>query len=233
MPLTAKISTSYLLRLGLITVMCLGFSGWFLYDGLVAYPAQQVRALEYQKLEKEGRLIEWKQVTAERGWPHEQPGKPKEPIEIYMQFVYSAVAFVPGVIFAVLVFRARGRWIELDETGFRTSWGPQFEVAQITQLNKKKWQAKGIAKVYYEQEGRRRRLVLDDCKYDPDPTAAILRELESRLDPDQIVGGAAEPPPAEQQDPSQWEDEPADDDTGEPRSKEQEDAGSADDPDQA
>jgi hypothetical protein len=217
------------MRLGLITVMCLGFSGWFLYDGVVAYPAQRVRALKYQELEKEGRLIEWKQVAAEQGWPEEQPGEPKHEIEIRAQLVYSAVMAVPGVIFAVLVFRARGRWIELDETGFRTSWGQQFEVSQITQLNKKKWQAKGIVKVYYEEEDRRRRLVLDDCKYDPDPTAALLREIESRLAPEQIVGGAPQSPPAEEQDSSQWDEDETVEDAAESLAPQQDEADSAED----
>ena len=55
----------------------------------------------------------------------------------------------------------------------------------------------------YEQDGRTKRLVLDDCKYDVEPTEAFLQEVESRLSDEQITGGRREPPPKQEDDPSQ------------------------------
>jgi hypothetical protein len=198
MPVTAKISASYLLRLGLIAMFCLGFALWFLYDGTITYPGQRERALKFQELKEEGRLAEWKKIATERGWSLDHPGDPKHEAEIYSQLVFAALMAVPGLVCAVFVFRARGRWIELDESGLRTSWGRRLEFGQITRLDKKKWKSKGIARIRYRQNGRNRQLVLDDCKYDADPTGTILREVESRLDGDQIVGGPPEPPLSEE-----------------------------------
>jgi hypothetical protein len=194
MPVTARISPRYLGWLGLIALFCLGFALWFLYDGAIAYPRQRERGLAFEKLEKENRLDEWRQVAKERGWPPDLPEKPKTEAEIYSQLVLAGVVALPGLLCGFFLLRAWGRWIELDETGLRTSWGRQLEFGQISTLDKKKWKSKGIARIAYQQNGRKRRLVLDDWKYDAPSTAAILREVESRLDLSQIVGGPPEPP---------------------------------------
>jgi hypothetical protein len=44
MPATTKIAGGYRLRLALIAAMCLFWTAWSLYDGLVAYPAQNDHA---------------------------------------------------------------------------------------------------------------------------------------------------------------------------------------------
>ncbi len=213
MPVTAKISASYLWRLGLIALFCLGFAAWFLYDGTITYPRQRERALKYKELRDADRLAEWRGVATERGWPSDPPGDPKSQADIYSQLVLAAVVAVPGLLFAVFLIRARGRWIEMTETGLRTSWGRQLEFGQITRLDKRKWKSKGIARIRYQDSGRHRQVVLDDCKYDPDPTTEILRGVESRLDPSQIVGGRAEPARPREPEPDQSEpaseDEPA------------------------
>jgi len=203
MPVKANIDKKFLLRLGLIALFLLGVSLWFLYDGTVKYPRQRERALEYQRvmekkdLKEEDRLSEWLDVASRHGWPAENPGEPKEEYEIHMQLGIAALAAAPGLLYAFFFLRARGRWIEMNETGLRTSWGRQLEFDQIVSLDKKKWKTKGIAKITYQQNGRRRQLVLDDWKYYADPTKAILCEVESRINADQIVGGDPEPVPSE------------------------------------
>lgn len=193
MPLIAKTSSRYLYWLGFIALFCVGFALWFLYDGTITYPRQRERAQTYEKLMKEGRGSEWAEVAGEHGWSTDDPGKPRSEVEIDAQLVYGAIAGVPGLFCVFVLLRVRGRWIELDETGLRTSRGRRVEFDQITTLDKKKWKTKGIARIGYRQGGRKRRLVLDDWKYDDAPTAAILREVEARIDPSQIIGGAPEP----------------------------------------
>jgi hypothetical protein len=198
MSIRAKMSREFLWRLAILAAGCLAMGGWFLFDGLWTYPRQRERALEYQRLETEERLDEWERTCAERGWPTADPGEPKTDMEIYAQLVFVALLFPPGFVFLVRFLRARKRWIELTETGLRTSWGQHCEFAQIITLNKRKWHDKGIAKLLYEQNGRRRRLVLDDWKFEAEPTRAMLREVESHINLEQIVGGPPEPPLEEQ-----------------------------------
>jgi hypothetical protein len=197
MPITAKTRTSYLVRLALLTFMCNGAAIWFIYDGAVKYPNQRVRALKYiefkDKFTDEVELKkEWKAFAAEQGWPTDNPGKPKDQIDFYVQFGMAAAAAPVGLLFLVLIIRAFGRWIEVYETGIRTSWGRELKFEQIVSLDKNKWKSKGIAKVIYEDNGRTSRVVLDDFKYEVKPTEEILKEVESRIDPEIIVGGPPE-----------------------------------------
>ena len=194
----ANIDRKYMWRLGLTALAFLGIALWFLYDGAITYPRQRERALMFQELEEEDRLGQWREITSQRRWPPEDPGKPKEEFEIYFQLVIAALAALPGSLYSFLFLRTRGCWIEVNETGLRTSWGPQLEFGQIVAIDKKKWKSKGIARIHYRQDGRRRRLLLDDWKYNAEPTRAILREVESHLDASQIGGGLPEPVPQDQ-----------------------------------
>jgi hypothetical protein len=199
MAVRANIDARFLSRLGLTGLALIAFALWFLYDGAFTYPGQRERALEYQKLEKEDRLDEWKELAKDRGWSTKDPGDPKNDLDIQVQFVIGGLLTAVGLFFFFRYFRARGKWIEATETGLRTSWGQHLEFDRVTSLGKKKWKSKGIAKIYYRQDGRKRRLVLDDWKYDADPTKAILLEVESHIDPGQIVGGPPEPPADKEQ----------------------------------
>jgi hypothetical protein len=189
----AKTSQSYLIRLGLISLFCFGLGLWFLFDGLITYPNQQVRALKYLELKEADRLDEWNALATQQGWPLKDPERPKTQGDIYFQLVLAGVLLPPAVIYAFLFLQYRGRWIELNDEGIVTSWGQDLRFEEITQLNKKKWQNKGIARVRYQREDRTRTVVLDDWKYEPKPTEAILRHVESGLDAEQIIGNPPKP----------------------------------------
>ncbi len=193
MPIRANISPGFVWRLALVAAFCFGMALWFLFDGLVTYPRQRERALEYQRFEKEKRLDEWEEFAQERGWSTENPGEPKTVADSQEQFVFVGLLIPPGLIFLYRFLRARKRWIEVTETGLVASWGQQVEFDQIVALNKKLWAKKGIAKVIYQVDRRDRRFILDDWKFEADPTEDILRQVEARIDPDQIIGGFPEP----------------------------------------
>ncbi len=200
MQVTAKSSKSFLFRMALLAIFCNGGALWFLYDGTVTYPQQRERALKYIEYKEKDQLDQWREYATEQGWDLEDPGEPKDDIDFLKQYIMAGFVAPFGLLFLIVLIRASRRWIELNETGIRTSWGRQLEFDQIVALDKKKWKTKGIAKIVYEDNGRKRRVVLDDCKYTVEPTKAILIEVESRIGYDKIVGG---PPEALQQDPSE------------------------------
>ena len=194
MPIRANISPGFVWRLALVAEFCFGMALWFLFDGLVTYPRQRERALEYQRVGKEDRLDPWGELARQRGWSIENPGEPKTEADSQEQFVFVGLLIPPGLIFLYRFLRARKRWVEANETGLVASWGQKVEFDEIVALNKKQWAKKGIAKVIYQADGRNRRFILDDWKFEAEPTEAILREVEARIDPDQILGGLPEPP---------------------------------------
>lgn len=185
----ANISPSFRWRLALVAAFCFGLALWSVYDGSVKYPNERERYHAYQQLKKQDQLDQWEEIAAEHGWPTEKPAKPHGEEEDTVQFIMAGMATPVGLLFLYFFLRNRGRWIEGDENGLHTSWNQQLQFDQITVLDKKRWRKKGIAVVRYEQEGRKRRLVLDDCKYDPQPIEVLLRLVESHVSPEQVVGG--------------------------------------------
>ncbi len=194
MALRTNISGRHLIRLTVVGLFCLGFGLWALYDGKITYPNQQERAREFLKLKEQGRLEEWTEYAAKRGWQPYDPGEPKTEAEIAVQFYMLAIAGGIGLLVLIHVLRCKGRWIEMDETGLRSSRGHQLAFDQITAIDKKKWDNKGIAKLHYQENGRKNILVLDDFIYDRPTTDDILRQVEQRVGHEKIINGKPEPP---------------------------------------
>ena len=200
MLLRAEVTKGYLVRLAIVALVGCGFALWALYDGFIAYPNQRERALKFQKLREEDRIGDWRELCNQRGWPTDNPGKPKTEGDIFVQYTMAGAAGPFGLLFGFFLFRNYGRWVEADEKGLRASWGHDLQFDQIVMLDKKKWDSKGIARVYYEQDERTGRMYLDDFKYDCDVTREILRMVEENIGLELIVNGLPEPPLEEKMD---------------------------------
>ena len=131
-----------------------------------------------------------------RDWDHYSHDRdiPSGP-DVVMQFIMATVTTIAGLALVSIPLRARGRWVEVSDTGLTSSWGESFRFDEVDLVNKRKWRGKGIATVTYVAGGRRRNFVLDDYKFDRYSTDAILYELEQRIDPEKIANGPPEPPP--------------------------------------
>jgi len=180
-------------------VVAFGFALYCLYDGFIRYPNQRERALAYHELETEMQGQDpvafrdrWHEIARQNDWPTTYPGEPKSQADILMQYVMAALAGAVGLWLVGGVWLARGRWIESTDTGVTSSWGQSFNFDQVVSLNKRKWRNKGIAKVTYQDSGRKRGFVIDDYKFNRHATDQILLELESRIDPALITGGPPE-----------------------------------------
>ncbi|MCA9229171.1 MAG: hypothetical protein KDA57_00855 [Planctomycetales bacterium] len=201
MTVRTNINTSHLVRLGIIGSFCLGMTLYCFYDGLVGYPNQRIRANafiefkeEHSQLDPKDIVDQWKEYAAERGWPTNDPGKPRSDYDINSQFVMAGILGPIGLFFLFQLLLNRGRWIELNDSTLTSSMGDELTLDQIVELNKKKWQKKGIAKLKYDAGGRTKKLVLDDCNYERVTTNTILRHIEENIDHAKIVGGKPEPP---------------------------------------
>ena len=201
MTLRAKISPNYLMRLGLVGLFCAAGGSWFLYDGLVTYPNQQIRAVEFEKfteanadMDELDRLNKWNVLAEEKGWPTGNPGEPFKEFDINEQFYYAGAAGLAALGFLSRFAYMFGRWIECDDTSLRDKAGHETTYANITELNKKKWQSKGIAFVNYKKEDGMERIRLDDFYFDRAATRQIMRTVEANIDPALITNGKPEPP---------------------------------------
>lgn len=198
MALRAEFQKNYLMRYAALAGVCLFMAAWFGYDGFIGYPQklQYARAYdELRSLDAAERSEKWKEVVASHGWPKDIPTKKASEIEddIVGQYFWAGINLLAGVPALFLLLRNRGAWVEETEEGLRTSWGQSLRYGDVTQLDKKKWERKGIARASYQVAGEGSRVfVFDDFKFEREPIGKMLRDLEQVLLPEQIVGGPPE-----------------------------------------
>jgi hypothetical protein len=195
MTIRAERDPRFYLRFLLIGLAAGAFACWALYDGFIAYPLAQERALVFEKLLDEGRGDDWDAEAIERGWSTSPPAKSKHAeefeVDVKMQFWMAGLAGLVGLFPLLSVFRSRGRWIELSGDTLTSSWGQTVKMDQVTSLEKRQWRNKGIAKLIYN-DGKKRTFVIDDFKFKRGPTDEILAEVEKRIGHDKITGGPPE-----------------------------------------
>ncbi len=195
----ANFQKSYLMRYLALAGVCLLMAAWFGYDGLVGYPAQLPAAEAYdqlRELDSAERAERWKQVATEKNLPRQTPKKTAEQLrsDIVGQYFWGGINLLVGLPALFLWLRSRGAWVESTEDGLTTSWGQTVRFRDVTLLDKKKWQRKGIAKATYTAaEGATPGVfIFDDFKFEREPLGHMLRDLEKQLRPEQIIGGPAE-----------------------------------------
>ncbi len=199
MGLRANFDRSYLWRYWVIILMAFGSGAWFFYDATIGYPKKAKIAKAWEELaqlESGPRAERWRELAAEKGWSQEVPVKPSAEIEesIRFQYIYGSVASLVGALMLGYLLIARNSWVEETETGLTTSWGQQVDFSTVTRLNKRRWKDKGIARVDYVDNGRKRQFVFDDFKYERAAIGQLLERLESRLAPEQVVQPSASAP---------------------------------------
>ncbi|MDZ4848762.1 MAG: hypothetical protein SGI77_05675 [Pirellulaceae bacterium] len=195
----ANFQQSYLNRYLLLAGVLLPIALWFAYDGFIGYPKELERARKYdplRELEPKDKKVQWQAIAKENGWSMKEPKKKGDEIadSITGQYVWGSLFLLAGGIALIYYVRSRGSWVELTATGLKTSWGQKMDFTDVTQLDKKKWETKGIAKATYRENTLNRIFVFDDFKFDREPLGKILRQLESKILRSQIVGGPPEPP---------------------------------------
>ena len=136
---------------------------------------------------------EWMSLAEQNDWAPEPPEKLRTDGDIAGQYVMAGIAAIACVWMLTTVLRSNGRWIELADDVINTSWGQSFPLAGVTQINKKQWRDKGIARVKYTHDGRSGTFVVDDYKYHRKTTDEILRRIERIAGVDKITGGPPEP----------------------------------------
>lgn len=142
--------------------------------------------------DEEALAAAWEAKAAENDWAAEPPEKLRTDGDIVGQYIMAGIAVIAGVWMLTTVWLASGRWIELADDVVNTSWGQSFPVASVTQIDKRQWRDKGIARVRYKHDGRAGKFVVDDYKYHRKTTDEILRRIEQMATGAEITGGPPE-----------------------------------------
>jgi hypothetical protein len=179
MAIETTLSKTWKKRQMLIACFLFAVSLWFFYDGGVQYPKQNVRYDRFKELEQSGRDHEWPKVAGENGWPRKAPHKRFSQVDLAGQFFFGglglAAALAAGIWF---VISSRQR-LSADDQAIRRADGKVVPFDRIGQLDRRKWESKGIVYAVYDEGGREKRLTLDDYKFEG--AEAIIRAAEAHL----------------------------------------------------
>ncbi|NWK54566.1 hypothetical protein HW115_03015 [Verrucomicrobiaceae bacterium N1E253] len=107
----------------------------------------------------------WEDYTAARGWDAEAAEEPMQANKITEQFVAAAVAFalILGTLF--ILFRTMRRTIKADHDALYTQDGRKILYSDMVRIDKRKWDTKGIALVYYSDQGEEKKAKIDGMVY--------------------------------------------------------------------
>jgi len=181
MPAEARVTSIWKMQRLFVAVLFIGFSGFFFWDGKVGYPRSNERWIAYEEHRVADRISEWSADAASRGWTSKVPEKFYKPEEIAMQFVCCVASGILGFIVLGYLAGQKNRVLKTEEGAVFEPSGKRIPFDAIVGLGKKNWEKKGLAIVRYEVDGRRFKFVLDDYKYEAEPTHKILAEIEEYL----------------------------------------------------
>lgn len=181
MAVVARISAIWSKQKLFVAIFFLAFGAVFFFDGAFRYPRSNERWDAQDRLEKAGKMDQWPAEAAQHGWVTKKPKKRYEDGDIVTQYVMGGVATVAGVLLLIYWMTQRKRQLKIEDGAVFTPSGARVPFASIRGLGKKRWDSKGIAIVRYEDNGRLLQFVVDDYKYETEPTRQILETIEQQL----------------------------------------------------
>lgn len=206
MAVQARVNPAFRAKWLLLAAAAFAFGLWCLYDATVAYPRhnQQIAAYFHFQSPRDradsglfndaGEPTNWRPYNREadysgyddysayaetQGWSAERPDlKPKSSAEIVFQWVMLGIVWSVALICLTVVVWYGRRRVVADDTGITDHRGRHVPYDAFTSLDKQRWDAKGIAYAYFEQDGQQGRIKIDDWIFrDAD---LVLEELERR-----------------------------------------------------
>jgi hypothetical protein len=147
----------------LMTVLFVGAGLWFAYDGWVGYPKHNARV-------DAGEIRETKHTDT----------------DIRLQRILGVALPVAGVLFLCwALYNSRGAY-RLSGDTLHVPGHPPIPLDQIEELDKAKWDKKGIAYVNYRPSDapNMSSARLDDFVYQQAPTDRIVERIEKHLNPE-------------------------------------------------
>lgn len=182
MPTEARITSIWSKQKGFLVIFLTAVGLWFLFDGLAGFPRSNERWLSYEQFKNEHRLPEWPAYAKIKGWNEVPPHKFYKKLDINLQYIIGALTLSAGIWAFIYRSRQMRHVFRLENDAVVIPGGQRVPLQSITGLNKKKWEAKGLATVFYSVDGRRGKFILDDYKFDCDPIHEIMTAIERRPD---------------------------------------------------
>ncbi len=208
----ANTDSKFLYKYLLIGIATLLYSIYCYYDAFYNYPQFELpRSQAFDQLKEdienrqktadpntnwgEIRAKEWDALTAENGWTVGEPHNTADDVRSNINFSIALGVLCTAIAIPCIIwfFRTKGTWMEIDGSQISHSDGTKFDISQITRLDKKKWEKKGIAVAHYsDSDNTEQTFTIDDLKYERAVVDQMMVEIESVLPADKIVNGPTE-----------------------------------------
>jgi hypothetical protein len=177
-PVVAKASTEYRVKRFIIVAMLVGLGGWFAYDGLVRWPAENERI---EQLKKDAEVARKNNKDAEVGKLTAEVAKLQHHTDSDLRLQKILGGVLPPLGILVLVwslYHSRGAY-RLRDNILTVPGHPPIALDSIRSIDKTDWDRKGIAHIEYElPNGSRGSATLDDFIYQRPPTDEIFKKIE-------------------------------------------------------
>ncbi|RYD34622.1 MAG: hypothetical protein EOP86_10535 [Verrucomicrobiaceae bacterium] len=162
----------YTRRRLLMAGMLLFFSAYFAYDWKIGYPKERLRYLEYwaeyQKLAVEGKDQKaYHDLAKEKGWP-ESPKEEtleKHQYRLKEQLIWSIGTGLGGLAMMGVWLKNKGTVLKADHESLTTPDGVRIPFASVVKVDKRKWDIKALAYVWWRSGGQTKKAVIDDLMY--------------------------------------------------------------------
>ncbi|MDB4508351.1 hypothetical protein N9051_02080 [Akkermansiaceae bacterium] len=110
----------------------------------------------------------WKDYSGEKGWSQEVDldEDPKPAYKIKEQLYASIICFVLSVIALFYYLRTKKRMMKVDDDAFYSPDGARIPFDQMTTIDKRKWETKGLATITFTDEsGQEAKAKVDGMVY--------------------------------------------------------------------
>jgi len=151
-------------------LLVFGFSIAFFYDWSIRYPKHREAQAENKRLieekgETEGAAA-YAKVAEERDWPGKPDLSKDYDYAIKEQLFFGILTAVCGAVMLYFYIRTTRGTLTADADSFTTSSGRRVPFASAFRIDRRKWDHKGLAYVFYRDgDGREQRAVIDDLIY--------------------------------------------------------------------
>lgn len=121
----------------------------------------------------------WKSYANAKGWPEKPPEKDYGK-KVMEQFVCAGICFAIAIGLLAALAVSRSRTLRADGESFTTPAGRRIAFANARRVDKRKWDNKGLAYVYYDdEEGNRKRATIDCLKYGKEAEQVFDRLMDN------------------------------------------------------
>ncbi len=142
---------------------------------------------DYERMKPLQWNILWREYTKERGLNSSPPDEPYNAQKIKEQWVVCVICTVLAVAAAFFLLRTLRRSISTDSEAITTQQGKRVLYTDLTKIDLRKWETKGLAFIDYDGNSGKGKIRIDGLTYggfkkeNGEPAECLMRQIRSRF----------------------------------------------------